>query len=99
MQGSRNRGALTMRALMLFIGWVVPAASFAAVFTAADFASGSPAVAAALPSAPSEFSTPGFDVGLVVPLHPVRTDGLSAAVRSGPARFILVARAAVPAAP
>ena len=100
MQRSRNRGALALRALLLFVGWVMPVASFAAAFPAPDFVSGSPRApsAAAVPSPASDFSISGFDVGLAGPMQSVRADGLLAFGLPGHASTILIATAAIPAA-
>ena len=101
MQRSRNRGALALRALLLFVGWVMPVASFAAAFPAPDFVSGSPRApsATAVPSPASDFSISGFDVGLAGPMQSVRADGLPAFGLPGHASTILIATAAMAAAP
>ena len=83
MQGSWNRKALALRALFLLIGWVMPVASFAA----------------AIPAPAPEFSTTGFDVGFAGPLQSDRADGLPAFGLQGHASTILIATAAMAAAP
>jgi len=100
MQRSRNRGALTLRALLLFVGWMMPVASFAAAISDPDFVSGSPRAlsAAAVPSPACDFSISGFDVGLAGPMQSVRADGLLAFGLPGHASTILIATAAIPAA-
>jgi hypothetical protein len=91
-----------LRALILFVGWVMPVASFAAALSAPDFVSGSPrttSAAAAIPASAPEFCTTGFDVGLAGQMQSARADGLTACGRRAHASTILIATAAMAAAP
>ena len=87
MHGFRNGSALAMRALFLFLGWVMPAASFASTpLAAADFLSGSPraiGAAAAIPaSSPKNFAAPVSTSALPAPRsQSAQTDCPQAAVR------------------
>ena len=102
MQGSWNRKALALRALFLLIGWVMPVASFTAALSAPDFVSGSPrasSAAAAIPVPSPEFCTTGFDVGLAGSMQSARADRRTACGRQAHASTILIATAAMAAAP